>query len=93
MYVLEPSQSKSSPPLIAMAFHSSFFSPTLLYCFLNITASMHEATVAATSDCVGQMSRRKTGLPSRSLPSGSVVMSISMVPARAYATTSGGLAR
>ncbi|MNC92971.1 hypothetical protein D3C83_94980 [compost metagenome] len=36
---------------------------------------------------------RKTGLPSLPVPSGSLVMSISMVPARPNATTSGGLIR
>src|SRR4051812_24174005 len=58
MYVLLGSHSNSSPPLIGMAFHCSFFSPTLAYCFLNMTASMHDAIVLFTSACVGQRSLR-----------------------------------
>ncbi len=41
----------------------------------------------------GQMSVRWTGVPSEPMPSGSVVMSMSIEPASAYATTSGGDAR
>src|SRR5438093_13219138 len=48
---------------------------------------------AATSPGAGQISRRYTGAPSRSRPTGSVVRSTSTVPASAYATTSGGEAR
>ena len=51
------------------------------------------APSAATSAALGQMSLRYTGLPSLPLPSGSVVMSMSRLPASAYATTSGGEAR
>ena len=47
---------------------------------------------SATSSGVGQMSLRNTG-PSAPRPSGSVVRSISTVPANAYATQSGGEAR
>ena len=46
-----------------------------------------------TSSGVGQMSARKTGWPSLSVPSGSDSRSISTVPASANATTSGGEAR
>ena len=46
-----------------------------------------------TSSEDGQMSLRKTSLPSVSWPSGSSSRSMSIVPASAYATTSGGEAR
>src|SRR5690625_6786081 len=46
--------------------------------------------VSLISLLLGQMSRRYTSLPSRSLPRGSVVRPMSTVPAIAYATTSGG---
>ena len=49
--------------------------------------------MSETSLADGQMSARKTGSPSDPVPSGSVVRSRSIVPASAYATTSGGLAR
>ena len=49
--------------------------------------------VSSTSWRVGQMSRRKTGVPAASSPIGSVVGSKSMRPASAYATTNGGEAR
>jgi len=39
------------------------------------------------------MSRKKTGCPSELVPKDSVVMSMSIVPAKAYATTSAGEAR
>ena len=41
------------------------------------------ATVASTSSRDGQMSRRYTSAPSVDVPSGSVVRSMSTVPARA----------
>ena len=47
----------------------------------------------ATSSADGQMSASMTGVPSRSVPTGSVVRSMSTVPASPYATTSGGDAR
>ncbi len=42
-----------------------FWSPseTVEYCLRNMSESMQAATVSETSFCVGQMSRRKTGLP------------------------------
>jgi len=46
--------------------------------------------IASISASVGQMSLRNTLLPALSVPSGSVVRSMSMRPAIAYATTSGG---
>ena len=51
------------------------------------------AMTASISSLLGQMSRRNTGLPFLSTPSGSVVRSIAAVPASAKATTSGGEAR
>ncbi len=50
-------------------------------------------TVARTSSSPGQMSFRKTGLPSVPLPIGSVARSRSTRPASAYATHRGGEAR
>ncbi len=46
-----------------------------------------------TSTGFGQMSFRKMSLPASSWPSASFSKSKSMVPARAYAMTSGGEAR
>ena len=60
---------------------------------MNISAPMEEATISSISASVGQTSFRYTGFPDSSVPSGSVVMSMSIDPARAYATTSGGEAR
>ena len=52
------------------------------------------AIVSCTSAGDGQMSRQEDGLAAaRSWPSGSVVRSMSIRPASAYATTSGGEAR
>ena len=58
-----------------------------------MSAEMEEPITSSTSAWLGQMSRRKTSLPDSSWPRGSVVRSMSIVPASAYATTSGGLAR
>src|SRR5271167_1324098 len=55
--------------------------------------STDAAIAAATSAALGQISLRYTGLPSRPFPSGSVLTSISRLPASAYATTNGGEAR
>ena len=49
--------------------------------------------VASTSCGDGQISRRNTSLPSVSFPSGWDSKSKSIVPANAYAMTSGGEAR
>ncbi len=54
---------------------------------------MLASMVAWTSSGVGQMSARKTGCPSVSVPSGWFSKSKSIVPASAYAITSGGDAR
>ena len=54
---------------------------------------MAAAMTSSISLALGQMSARKTGWPSEPVPSGSVVMSRSIVPASAYATTRGGEAR
>lgn len=58
-----------------------------------MSSPMALATTSLTSASEGQMSFRKTGFPSVSVPSASRVMSTFMEPARAYATTSGGDAR
>ena len=49
--------------------------------------------VSAHATGFGQMSARKTGRPSEPVPRGSLVRSMSIRPARAKATTSGGEAR
>ena len=58
-----------------------------------ISSLIASPTTRLTSCALGQMSARNTGWPSLPVPSGSVVRSRSIVPARAYATTSGGEAR
>jgi hypothetical protein len=60
---------------------------------VNISLAIAESMTSSISCAEGQMSLRNTSLPSGSLPNGSVVMSTSIEPARAYATTSGGDAR
>ena len=60
---------------------------------MNISDEIDDVMTSWTSCGEGQMSCRYTGLPAGSMPSGSVVRSMSMVPAIAYATTSGGEAR
>jgi hypothetical protein len=75
------------------SFHLSFEVRTSAYRFWNIDGETHSSIAVRTSSAVGQMSFKKTSLPSVSRPSGSVARSMSVVPARAYATTSGGLAR
>ena len=54
---------------------------------------MQEPTTSATSAGDGQSSLSMTGLPSASVPMGSRVRSQVVLPASAYATTSGGEAR
>ena len=49
--------------------------------------------MSAISFCDGHRSDRYTGCPDFPVPSGSDVRSMSIVPASAYATTSGGDAR
>ena len=51
------------------------------------------AIVSLISLSLGQMSLRYTGLPSFPVPRGSVVMSMSTLPARAKATTKIGEAK
>ena len=60
---------------------------------MNISEEIADATTSWISCGDGQMSARYTGSPSEPVPSGSVVMSLSIDPASAYATTSGGDAR
>ena len=52
-----------------------------------------DATIASISSSIGQMSFSVTAWPSASIPSTSFSMSKRIVPAIAYATTSGGDAR
>ncbi len=73
--------------------HSSSPSYTAPYSFSNIPRSTLFAMASVTSARVGHTSLRKTGFPSLPVPSGSAYGSKSMVPASAYATTSGGDAR
>ncbi len=57
-------------------------------------SSLIAALIVSSISCAeGQMSFRKTSLPSVSVPSGSDSKSKSIVPANAYAITNGGLAR
>jgi len=58
-------------------------SVTVAYCLRNISESMQEATVSATSCWEGQMSLRKTGWPDLSWPSGSISKLWLMWPASA----------
>jgi hypothetical protein len=60
---------------------------------VNISWLIALSIVICTSCGDGQMSRRKTSLPSGSWPSGWDSKSKSIVPARPYAMTSGGEAR
>jgi hypothetical protein len=65
----------------------------IAYESVNISAPMAEATISSISDSVGQRSASLTSLPCSSVPRESFIRSMSMVPASAYATTSGGEAR
>jgi hypothetical protein len=60
---------------------------------VNISESIEVSMVCCTSAASGQMSLRNTSLPSVSWPRASVSKSKFIDPARAYAITSGGLAR
>ena len=83
-----------SPPATGIAFQLGLPSKTLPYSSLELLGlRVPPRSSPELSRCVGHRSRRKTGLPSLSWPSGSLFMSMSTVPASAYATTSGGEAR
>src|SRR5580693_351136 len=93
MYVDFGSQRYKSPSGTGMDFQCASPSNTLAYSFAYISLVTESRTVDSISCGVGQISRRYTGFPEESEPSDSVVKSISMRPARAYATTSGGDAK
>ncbi len=88
-----PSQAKVSPVGVGRDCQRSSPAKTSAYAELKPVAPIAEAMTSWISAVLGQMSRRKTGWPSPSSPIGSLARSMSIVPARAYATTSGGDAR
>src|SRR5260370_40566025 len=90
MYVDLGSHLYRSPCGMCIPFQCASPSNTWLYCFVYMLVETAARTVVSISCGVGQMSLRKTGLPDLSEPSGSVVRSRSIRPARAEATTSGG---
>ncbi len=65
------------------SFQRSLLWKTSPYSFSNISERTDRVTASDTSAWVGQMSLRKTGVPWGSLPIGSLVRSMSIVPARA----------
>ena len=91
-YVLLPSHAYWLPLGAAMACQCASPLKTSAYCVVNCSRFTLSRIVSSTSLGLGQMSLRNTG-PSVPMPSGSVARSMSMRPASAYATTSGGLAR
>ena len=92
MYVDSSRKSKRAPSGTRIAFHVALPLKTSPYVRPNIPAVIF-ASASATSACVGQTSARSTGPPSAPVPIGSAARSMSVVPASAYATTSGGEAR
>ena len=92
-YVEEPSQRYVRPFGILRACQLLSPSKTSPYAFLKCAGFTAVRIASWTSSGVGQMSLRYTGAPLRSVPSGSFVRSLSISPASAYATTSGGEAR
>ena len=95
MYVLVAIPGYRSPPVTVISFHCSFDSNTLEYRLLEHfgpdgTASTASLDFLLRRPDVFQIDRLAIAFP---LPSGSFSRSISVVPANAYATTSGGLAR
>src|SRR5206468_12282012 len=92
-YVDAGSHWKIGPVGADMVFQCSSPSKMREYSRLNISCFTPLWMTALTSSCYGQSSDIITGLPSRSVPIGSLLRSICTVPASAYATTSGGEAR
>src|SRR3954469_3479247 len=92
-YVDASAHSNESPVGTSRDFHRSSPANTSPYDEENPLACTDDATISCTSFGDGQMSARKTSLPSESCPIGSLSRSTSIDPARAYATTSGGDAR
>merc|ERR1719253_951485 len=92
MYVDLSSQVNVSPLGAFNSFQRLLPLATFLYVSRNISGCTTSFSILRISSFVGQMSLRKTG-PSTPVPIGSVSKSMSQRPARAYATTRGGLAR
>src|SRR5438270_7680106 len=93
MYVDDGSHWYSSPTAVSSDFHRESPSKILANRFVKNSGLIASAVRRATSAADGQISDSITGFPSRSVPSGSVVRSMSTVPASPYATTRGGDAR
>src|SRR5688500_20144112 len=91
-YVDYTDQARDYHFVTASATHRSSPTNTFAYCLRNMSHFTERRISCSTSAGGGQMSRRKTG-PAEPTPNGSVLRSMSMRPARAYATTSGGDAR
>jgi hypothetical protein len=85
--------SKVLPSGVGSDCHCSSPAKTSWYAAAKPVAPIAAAMTSSISYALGQMSASRTGRPSEPMPSGSVVMSRSIVPASAYATTSGGEAR
>ncbi len=83
MYVLSAFHGYRSDSDISMARHSSDPSNTDAYCSRNWASEMEVETIPSISAWLGHNSERNTSLPSVSWPSGSVVRSMSTVPASA----------
>ena len=63
------------------------------YLLINMSALIDVKIKSWISLLVGQISFKKTGLPSFAFPKGSLYKSMFIDPAKAYATTNGGEAR
>src|SRR5436853_3504479 len=92
-YVELASHANMAPVGDGIVFQYLSPSKILPYSVAYISSVIDDSMSALTSSGVGQMSLRKTGLPSLPLPIGSSSRSMCTVPASAYATTSGGDAR
>ncbi len=78
---MEPwSQLKVFPVAAATACHRSSPSNTAPYRWRNMSEVSEDRMASVTSSGDGQRSDSRTGLPSASVPNGSVVRSMSMVP-------------
>src|SRR5215210_5579425 len=82
-YVDAGSQAKRSPAGTSSDRQRSSPSNTERYVLVNMSDLTEAANVASTSERDGQISRRYTSVPSVEVPSGSVVRSMSIVPASA----------
>ena len=77
------SQANVSPAGTGRDRHRSSPANTCAYSRVYMSGRRQEAMTSPVSACDGQMSRSQTGRPSLPVPSGSLVRSVSMVPARA----------